>query len=117
VPLRRRARRVAATLLAAFFVGAAGGAADADALLFHRHDTGAALLGPHYEPAGAANHHADHCLLTFRIHSGRRSTCPRYPARLAGVPEYPAARRPAAAPHRFRPGLHQESRAPPTSPV
>jgi hypothetical protein len=118
VPLRQRAgSRLAAFLLAALFVGAVGGAADADALLFHTGHGHAALMGPHYEPGGSPDHHADHCLLTFRIHTGRRPAPRRFPVRFEGIPQHAAARRPAAAPHRFYPGLHQESRAPPTSSV
>jgi hypothetical protein len=118
VPRRQRAgSRLTAVLLAALLLGAAGGAADVDALVFHTGHGRATLMEPHYEPAGTTNHHADHCLLTFRIHTGRPAPPPRFPVRSEGVPQHAATRRPAAAPHRFFAGLHQESRAPPTSPV
>jgi hypothetical protein len=112
MPPQLRSRFVA-LLLAAHTLGAVAGAADLDALFFHTGPARAALMGPHFEPAGTADHHADHCLLTLRIHSGRRSAPPRFPVRLEGIPQHAPARRPAVAPDRFFPGLHQESRAPP----
>ena len=114
MPLRRRAApRLTALLLAALFVGGVGGASDLDALLFHRAGTPDAAA-THYEPAGTSNHHADHCLLTFRIANGSRAAPLRSLVRFQGIARHAAAPRPAAPPH-FFPGLHQDSRAPPVS--
>jgi hypothetical protein len=109
----RPPRRVLALLLAAFFLGGVGGASDIDALLFHSHGVEAPRMGPHYEPAGAPNHHADHCLLTLRLHSGNRPAPFHAAGRAEEIPDRLSVPRPAAAPERFDPALHQESRAPP----
>ena len=106
--------RAAALLLAALFLGGVGGASDLDALLFH----GAGAPGAasaHYERAGTTSHHADNCLLTLRVASGRGTASPASPVRFEGIPQRNAAPRPVAAPSRFHPGLHQDSRAPPAS--
>jgi hypothetical protein len=104
--------RATALLLAALFLGGVGGSSDLDALLFHGAGAPAASAGPHFEPAGAASHHADHCLLTFRIANGSRAAPLRSLVRFQGIARHAAAPRPAAPP-RFYPGLHQDSRAPP----
>jgi hypothetical protein len=106
--------RALAILVAALFLGGVGGASDLDALLFH----GAGAPGAaatHYEPAGTANHHADNCLLTLRLASGRGAPPLGFPVRFEGIPQHDAAPRQVAAPQRFLPGLHQDSRAPPAS--
>ena len=116
MPLRRRAaHHLTALLLAALFVGGVGGASDLDALFFHGSDVRATSAGPHVEPAGTSNHHADHCLLTFRIGNGSRACPLRFPVRFEGITQHAAALRPTSAPPRFYPGLHQDSRAPPVS--
>lgn len=111
----RTGLHLTALILAALFLGGVGGAADVDAVLFHGAGAHSAPMGPHYEPAGTTDHHADHCLLGFRISSGRRPASRRCHVRFEGIPQHAAARRPTAAPERFRPGLHQDSRAPPVS--
>ena len=113
--MRRLRLRSVAVFLAALFLGGVGGAADVDALLFHAGRPVAPLLGPHYEPAGAPNHHADHCLLTLRVANGRGSPALGHLLRFEESLSYAAAARPAAAPHCFFPGLHQDSRAPPAA--
>ena len=112
LPMRRRSLRATALLTAALFLGGIGGASDLDALLFH--GAGAAgAPGTHYEPAGSAHHHADNCLLTLRAASGRGAAALDHSLRFDGIPQHEAAPRPVAAPQRFLPGLHQDSRAPP----
>jgi len=113
--MRRLRPRATAVLLAALFLGGVGGAADVDALLFHAGRPVALLPGPHYEPAGGANHHADHCLLTLRVAGGRGAPSLAHFVRIGALPHAAAAPAPAAAPVRFFPGLHQESRAPPSA--
>ncbi len=97
--MRRTVRsRATALLLAALFLGGVGGASDVDALLFH----GAGAPGAaatHYEPSGTTNHHADNCLLTFRVASGRGSASLGCPRPLRG---HPPARRGSAARRRRR---------------
>jgi len=108
---RHPTSRLFAGLVAALLLGGAGGAADLDALLFH----GAARTAPasaHFEAARTA-HHADQCLLALRLATGAGAAPFALPARAEGMAARPAARRPVAAPERFDPGLHQDSRAPP----
>jgi len=107
--------RLLAVLVAALFLGGAGGAADVDALLFHGAGGRAVPAAAHVEAGGAAAHHADQCLLALRLASGRLSTALAFPVRVEGLPLRGAAASPAAAPVRFFPGLHQQSRAPPPS--
>jgi hypothetical protein len=106
--------RATALLLAALFLCGVGGASDLDALLFH----GAGAQGaaaPHFEPAGATNHHADNCLLTLRLASSRAAPPLGFAVRFEGIPEHTAASLPMSAPPSFHPGLHQDSRAPPAA--
>lgn len=111
--MRRIGRsRAAGLLLAILLLAAVGGASDLDALFFHTGRAPGAATGPHYEPAGTP-HHADHCLLSFRIGSGRRPGPRATAIRVQAFVEPPDSRRPAAVPHRFWPGLHQDLRAPP----
>jgi len=110
-PLQTRAT---ALVLAALFLGGVGGASDLDAVLFHGAGTpGAATT--HYEPAGSTSHHADNCLLTLRVASGRGAASLDYFVRFEGIPQRAVPPRPVAAPQSFLPGLHQYSRAPPAS--
>jgi hypothetical protein len=107
--------RLLAVLVAALFLGGAGGAADLDALLFHGAGGQAVAASTHLEPGGAPAHHADLCLLALRLASGRLSAALTFPVRVEGLPLRGPAASPAAAPARFFPGLHQQSRAPPPS--
>jgi hypothetical protein len=106
--------RVTATLLAALFLGGAGGASDLDAFLFHHVGAGA-LFAPHVEAAGNPGCHAEHCVLALRLASG----CTEHPLPVAiryeALPLVAAAAVPAAAPVCFFPGFHRHSRAPPAS--
>jgi hypothetical protein len=110
--MRRLRSRATALLLAALFLGGVGGASDLDAVLFHGAGAPGAAAA-HYEPGGTTSHHADNCLLTFRVASGRGAAPPRAAVRFASLPQHTAAPRPLAAPHGFLPGLHEDSRAPP----
>jgi hypothetical protein len=111
--VRRTLRsRVTALLVAALFLAGVGGASDLDALLFHGAGAPGAAAA-HYEPGGAANHHADNCLLTFRVASGRGAAPLSFPLHCEGIPQHAAAPRQVAAPQSFHPGLDQDSRAPP----
>jgi len=106
--------RLFAVLVAALLLGGAGGEADLDALLFHGGASGPATTRPHFEAAGTGSHHADQCLLALRLASGTRATPSLLPGRAEALPARGAARRPVTAPDRFYPGLHQDSRAPPS---
>jgi hypothetical protein len=107
--------RATAFLLAALFMGSVGGASDLDALLFHRVGMRVASGVSHLEPDAATQCHAERCLLALRLANGRVATALRVPVRFEGIPSHAAATQPVAAPHRFFPGLHQQSRAPPAS--
>jgi hypothetical protein len=113
--MRRLRLRSVAVFLAALFLGGVGGAADVDALLFHAGRAVVPLTGPHYEPAGAPNHHADHCLLTLRVAGGRSAPSAGRMGRAVVPLRTFAGPTLAAAPLGFLPGLHQESRAPPAA--
>ncbi|HXY38256.1 MAG TPA: hypothetical protein VEQ10_01215 [Vicinamibacteria bacterium] len=112
---RVRATRLLTALLAVLFLAGVAGTSGLDALLFHRSGAPAAAQAPHVEPASAAGHHADQCLLAFRLAGGRLTTALAFPVRVEGLPLRRAAAIPAAAPLPFYPGLHQQSRAPPSS--
>jgi len=111
---RTPSARLLAVLVAVLFIGGAGGASDLDALLFHRAAAPGAAAA-HFESSGTTNHHADSCLLNLRVASGRGSLPLGSPVRFEGIPQHTSAPRPVAAPRSFRPGLHQDSRAPPAS--
>ncbi len=112
--MRRGVRsRLSALLLAALFLGGVGGASDLDALLFHQVGAPAAVAATHYEPAGTTTHHADNCLLTLRVASGRGAPPLGFPVRFEAIPLYATAAHPVSAPRSFLPGLHQDARAPP----
>ncbi len=110
-----RGARILALLVAALFLGGAGGAADLDALLFHGAGRAAAPAAAHFEAGGITTHHADQCLLALRLANGRLAAALVFPVRLEGLPLRGAAAAPAVAPARSWPGLHQQSRAPPPS--
>jgi len=109
---RTLSARILALLVAALFLGGVGGASDLDALLFHGAGAPGAAAA-HFESGGTTNHHADNCLLTFRVASGRGASPLSFPVRFEGIPQHAAASRPVAAPRTYHPGLHQDSRAPP----
>ena len=111
---RTGSTRILAVLVALLFLGGVGGASDVDALLFHGAGAPGAAAA-HFESSGTTNHHADNCLLTFRVASGRGSLPLGSPVRFEGIPQHTAAPRPVATPRSFHPGLHQDSRAPPAS--
>ena len=113
--MRRTAfTRILAVTAAALFLGGVGGASDIDALLFHGPGSPGGAAAAHFESAGSS-HHADHCLLTFRVAGGRGAPTASVYIRFEGLPQRAAAPRPADAPHAFHPGLHEDSRAPPAA--
>jgi hypothetical protein len=105
--------RATALLLAVLFFGGAGGASDLDAFLFHRVGAAIATNAPHVETAGNPNCHTERCVLALRLANGRVAQTLAVPVRFAGIPLIAVASRPDAAPHRFFPGRHRQSRAPP----
>ena len=107
--------RATALLLAASFLGGVGGASDLDAVLFHSPGTALAAGVPHIETAGNPNCHTERCVLALRLANGRVAPALAVPVRVEGMPLVAVASRPDAAPHRFFPGLHLQSRAPPVS--
>jgi len=110
--LRSRATSV---LLAVLFLGGVGGASDLDAFLFHHVGTDVFSNVPRVETAGNPSCHADRCVLGLRLASGSAAHVPALPVRLSAVPAHAAVAQPDAAPPRFHPGLHLQSRAPPSS--
>ncbi|MGA2381935.1 MAG: hypothetical protein ABSG61_00740 [Gemmatimonadales bacterium] len=102
-------------MLAALFLGGVGGASDLDALLFHSPGTSVAAGLPHVETTGNPNCHTERCLLALRLANGRAAQALAVPVRIESMPLIAAALRTDAAPHRFFPGLHLKSRAPPAS--
>ena len=111
---RTLASRLFAALAAALLLSGAGGAADLDALLFHGRAAGTAASPPHFEAAGTTSHHADRCLLVLRLASGARASAVSLSRRFESLQTHAGSRRPATAPQRHDPALHQESRAPPS---
>lgn len=105
--------RATALLLAALFIGGVGGASDLDAFLFHRASAPVATGTAHVETAANPNCHAERCVLALRLANGRVAPELRVPVRFEGIPLLATAGRPATAPHRFFPGRHRQSRAPP----
>ena len=110
---RTLSARLLAILVAVLFIGGMGGASDLDALLFHSGT--APATGTHYEPAGATTHHADNCLLTLRVASGRGSFPLASPVRFEGLPQHATGPLPVVVPPTCHPGFHQDSRAPPAA--
>jgi hypothetical protein len=109
--------RATALFLAALFLSGVGGASDLDAFLFHQAVPSLAAGVPHIETAGNPNCHTERCVLALRLANGRVAHTLAVPVRFAGIPLVAVASRPDAAPHRFFPGLHLQSRAPPASHV
>ncbi len=105
--------RAVALALAAVFLGGVGGVSDLDALLFHR--TGAPVSAgvAHLETATGAGCHADRCVLSLRLTSGRQAPMPSLPIRFEAMPQHDAGSQPAAAPCRSDGVFTQQSRAPP----
>jgi hypothetical protein len=105
--------RILAALVALLFFGGEAGMSGLDALLFHGPGATASVAVPHVEPGSTTNHHADQCLLAFRLANGRVSPPLGIAIRFEGIPSRALAARPSAEPHRFYTGLHEQSRAPP----
>jgi hypothetical protein len=113
---RAGAFRLAALLVCALFFWGQLGAADLDALVFHSGSGAVAVARPHVESNSASQHdHADHCLVAFRLSATVDAGALQPTGPAAIPPEHAALLPPAASPHRFLPGLHQHSRAPPQS--
>jgi hypothetical protein len=110
---RTRATRLAAALAALLFFGGETVVPSLDALVFHRGGAPAALIVSHVESGATTNHHADQCMLTFRLANGRVSAALGVAIRFEAMALRPAASPPTAVPLRFYPGRHQQSRAPP----
>ena len=104
--------RILAVLLAALFFAGEAGTAGLDAVLYHRDRAAASAAVPHVE-RGTTSHHADRCLLAFRLTNGRQSPSLGLAIGLEGVPSRGEPSRPPAEPHRSYTGLHEQSRAPP----
>jgi hypothetical protein len=105
--------RATALALAALFLGGVGGASDLDAFLFHPVGSSVAAGAPHIETAGNPNCHTERCVLALRLANGRVAPDLRVPLRLDGIPLIATTARPSQEPHRFFPGRHRQSRAPP----
>ncbi|HVO34120.1 MAG TPA: hypothetical protein VMT21_01065 [Gemmatimonadales bacterium] len=105
--------RATALILAALFLGGAGGASDLDAFLFHPAGNSVAAGVPHIETAGNPNCHTERCVLALRLANGRVAHALAVPVRVEGMPLIAVPARPAAEPLRFFPGRHRQSRAPP----
>jgi len=114
---RSRVLRFVATLAAALFLAGVTGASGLDAVVFHSGSgvAGAVAPFPHVESGSAGqHHHADHCLLAYRLANGQLTPSLAVALRLAGTSLRPAAAPPPPVARGFLPGLHQQSRAPPT---
>jgi len=105
--------RILAGLVALLFFAGAAGTSGLDALLFHGAGSPGAAAAVHYEPTGTTNHHADNCLLTFRLASGRGAAPLGALVRFEAIPRRAAVQRPPVEPHLDYTGLHAQSRAPP----
>jgi hypothetical protein len=101
-----------AVLLAAMFFAGEAGTSGLDAVLYHGPGAAASAAVPHVE-RGTTNHHADRCLLAFRLANGRQSRALGLALRFEAIPSRGVTSRPPAAPHRSYTGLHEQSRAPP----
>ena len=110
---RPRASRFVAALAALLFFGGETAVPGLDALIFHSGGAPATFVVPHVESGATTNHHADQCMLTFRLANGRVSATLPVAIRFQGMALRPAAAAPAVEPHRGYAGLHQQSRAPP----
>jgi len=107
-----RATRLSAALAALILFGGETVVPGLDAVLFHSGGAPAVSV-PHVESGATTNHHADRCMLTFRLANGRVTASLGVAIRFEGMALHPAPKAPAAVPLRFYPGLHQQSRAPP----
>jgi hypothetical protein len=105
-------RFLAASLAALFFAGVAG-TSDLDALLFHPSATRTAVGQPCVVPSDTG-HHADGCLLTFRLGHSRLSPRSSAALRLQPIPVRRAAELSSQIPRRFFSAFFQRCRAPPT---
>jgi hypothetical protein len=106
--------RLAAIAVAALLLWGETGAADLDALLFHSGGTPVAAAINHVESSqSSARHHADHCLVDFRLVARGGAATAEAAGPPAAAPEHAVTLPPVAAPDRFSPGLHERSRAPP----
>jgi hypothetical protein len=105
--------RILAALVALLFFGGEAGMSGLDALLFHGPGAAASAAVPHVEPGSTTNHHADQCLLAFRLANSPLAPSLDIAIRFEGIPSRLAAHRPPAILHRSYTGLHEQSRAPP----
>ncbi len=110
---RALSTRILAGLVALLFFAGEAGTSGLDALLFHGAGAPRAAVAAHYEPGGTTNHHADNCLLTFRLASGRSAPPLAFAVRFEGIPSHAVVPRPPAEPHLYYIGLNEQSRAPP----
>jgi hypothetical protein len=108
-----RSTRILAILVAALFFAGEAGMSGLDAVLFHRAGVPDSAAVRHVERGRGTSHHADQCLLAFRLANGRLSPSLGLAIRFEGIPSHETTARPPAEPHRSYTGLHQQSRAPP----
>ena len=109
--------RVAAALLAALFLGGAGGASDLDAFLFHRGGAAVTAGVAHVENAAGTTCHSERCVLALRLAGARATPRPALPIRFEAIPQYDAGTRPDSAPRRSPGHNLQQPRAPPVAAV
>jgi hypothetical protein len=105
--------RILAALVATLFFAGETGMSGLDALLFHGPGAAVSVAVPHVEPGNTTNHHADQCLLAFRLANSRITPSLGLAIRFEGLPSHQLTPRPPAVPHRSYTGLHEQSRAPP----
>jgi hypothetical protein len=110
---RTPSTRLLAVLVAALFFAGEAGTSGLDAVLYHRAGVPVSAAVRHLERGRTANHHADQCLLAFRLANGRLSPALGLAFRFEGIPSHGAAAPRPAAPHRSYTGLSEQSRAPP----
>ena len=107
--------RALVALLAALFLGGAGGASDLDAVLFHRAGAVVAAGAAHVETAGNPGCHAERCVLALRLANGRVAQALGVPVRFEAIPLHDAGAQPISAPRRPPANPQQQPRAPPAS--
>ena len=105
--------RILAILVAAMFFAGEAGMSGLDAVLYHRAGAPASAAARHVERGRGANHHADQCLLAFRLANGRLTPTLGLAIRFEGIPSHGVTARPPAEPPGSYTGLHEQSRAPP----
>jgi len=110
---RAPSTRILAALAAALFFAGETGMSGLDALLYHGPGTTTSVAVPHVEAGSTTNHHADRCLLAYRLSNGRVSPSLAVAIRFEAIPSHGVTARPPAVPHRSYTGLHEQSRAPP----